>query len=453
MLTEQEAAAKVAKLAARLDRRAHNFERNESYVSGECPLPPAIERANVTRAYRMLMEFAQTPYARLIVKAATSRLQVGGIRTGDAFADQVLWGIWQTNRMDGESRRGHDSALTHGRSFAIVWPRADRPEPEITFEDASSVIVEYREGSRYDRQAALRRWIDDEGVPHATLYTADAVFKFSGNQGSGGGTGTQWKPRQVQGEQWPVPNPWGVVPVVELGVNRKLKSGDCYGCASGDFDASISLLNRINLFEFLRLVLGFYAGFPIRAVIGDKILRDDNGNPIAPYELAADVIAQFEDPNTKLTEVPAADIKSFTDTIEHDIAALAGTTQTPSYYMQSLPIQNVSADAIIASDASLTARVEDHKPDLSEGHEEILRVAGLMYGDQPIIVPSTAQVYWVNKEARSLAARADAAAKLNGVMPWQFIAAEVFQLDQTDIAMYEAMRSAEQLLLPDPSVQ
>lgn len=452
LLTEQEAVDKAAELCKELDKRAKAFDKLELYVTGECPLPPAISTARVTKAYRMLMAYAQTNYGRLIVKTATSRLQVGGIRTGDEELDRVLWQVWQKNRMDGESKRGHDVALTHGRAFGIVWPREDRLEPEITLEDPSSVIVEYREGSRYERSAALRRWVDKDGVPHCTLYTADALYKFSAPKNGFRTVSTGWKPRDVPNEAWPLSHDFGVVPVVELAVNRKLKSGDTFGIAAGDFEATIGLLDRINILEFLRLVIAFSAGFPIRAVIGDKILRDDNNEPIAPYELAADVIAQFEDPNTKLTEIPAADVKGFGDAIDHDVETLAGITQTPSYYMRSVPIQNVSADAIIASDAPLNARVEDHKPDLSEGHEELFRVAGLML-PEPIEVPAGAEVFWVNREARSLAARADAAQKLKDVMPWQFIASDVFQLGQTEIARLEAMKSAEQLLLPDQPVQ
>lgn len=449
-MTENDALAEVGRLLAELDGRARKFEKNRLYLTGECPLPPSIAKANVTNAYRMLMAFAQTNYARLIVKSATSRLQVGGVRTGDEQLDRVLWQVWQANRLDAESRRGHDVALGHGRSFAIVWPRADRDEPEITFEDPSSTIVRYREGSRYERVSALRRWIDEDRVPHCTLYTATEVWKFTGNKGSGGGVGAKWEPRQVDGEPWPLPHPFGVVPVVELAVNRELRSGDSFGTCHGDFDSVIGLLDRINVLEFLRLVIAFTAGFPIRAVIGDRILYDDNNEPIQPYKLAADQIAQFEDPNTKLVEIPAADIKAFGDAIDHDVETLAGITQTPSYYLRSVPIQNVSADAIIASDSPLNARVEDHKPDLSEGHEELLRVAGLMLPD-PVVVPDSVQVYWVNREARSLAARADAASKLAGVMPWQFLAEHVFQLDQGDITRFESMQAAQALLQPAPA--
>lgn len=450
-LTEQQALDKIARHLPVLDRRAKQFRRLELYTTGECPLPPAITKANVTKAYRMLMQFAQTNYGRLIVKSATSRLQVGGIRTGNEELDGALWDIWQANRLDAESRRAHDTALTHGRAFAIIWPDRDE-NPQVTFEDPSTCLVEYREGSRYDRVSAIRRWVDaDTEIPHVTLYTPDAIYKFKGPGKGRGEPGTKWERRVPDGEPWPLPNAFGVVPAVELAVNRKLRSGDRYGSSYGDFESVVGLLDRINVLEFLRLVIAFSAGFPIRAVIGDKILYDDNGDPIAPYKLAADVIAQFEDPNTKLQEIPAADIKNFGDAIDHDVETLAGITQTPSYYLRSVPIQNVSADAIIASDSPLNARIEDHKPDLSEGHEEILRVAAVMtsIGD----VPAGAQVHWVNKEARSIAAKADAASKLANVMPWQFIAEEIFQLDQDTIARYETQRASEQLLVapPDPA--
>lgn len=445
-LTDEQALAKIAQHLPVLDQRGKQFRRLEQYVTGECPLPPAIAKANVTKAYRMLMQFAQTNYGRLIVKSATSRLQVGGIRTGDDQLDSVLWDLWQANRLDAESRRAHDTALTHGRAFAIVWP--DGGVPGVTYEDPSTVLVEYREGSRYDRVSAVRRWVGADKKPYVTLYTPDTLFKFVGESEGRGGPGTKWQVR----DEGHVDNPFGVVPVVELAVNRKLRSGDRYGESYGDFEAVIGLLDRINVLEFLRLVIAFTAGFPIRAVIGDKILRDDNGEPIAPYKLAVDQIAQFEDPNTKLEQIPAADVKGFGDAIDHDVETLAGITQTPSYYLRSVPIQNVSADAIIASDSPLNARIEDHKPDLSEGHEEILRVAALMV-DGRLEVPHAAQVYWVNKEARSLAAKADAAAKLSGVMPWQFTAEQVFQLDQDTIARYETQRASEQLLVapPDPA--
>lgn len=440
MLTEDQAIAKSKDLGDELDRRADRVALLDKYVDGPCPLPPSIVQARVTRAYRMLMSMAETPYGRRIIKSASGRMEVGGIRSSDSDADKAVWAAWQANKMDAESKRGHDTALAHGRVFALLWADEDQ-QPTITLETPDTVIVEYREGSRYERVSALRRW-DDGDLTHATLYTDDALYKFSIDSKQAA-NGQPWQRREVDGEPWPLPNPTGVVPVVEIATGRRLKAGK-YGDALSDLDGAIGILDRINVLEFLRLVIAFTAGFPIRAVIGDKILRDDDDKPIAPFELAADIVAQFENPNVKIQEIASADLKAFGEAIDHDVEALAGITATPTYYMRAMPIQNVSADAIRASDSPLNSRVDDHKPSVAEGWEDMLRVVGLML-PQSVELPNDAQVAWVNRESRSLAERADAAVKLKDIFPWQAILEIVFDLTQDDISRYETMRASDAL--------
>jgi len=149
----------------------------------------------------------------------------------------------------------------------------------------------------------------------------------------------------------------------------------------------------------------------------------------------------------KIEQVAAADLKAFGDAIDHDVEALAGITQTPAYYLRSVPIQNVSADAIRASDAPLNARVEDHKPEIGEGAEEVLRVVGRMLPGG-VEVPQTAEVWWVNRELRSLSERSDAAVKLATVLPWQAVLEIAFDATQEEINRWTTMRALEVALQP-----
>jgi hypothetical protein len=41
-------------------------------------------------------------------------------------------------------------------------------------------------------------------------------------------------------------------------------------------------------------------GFPLRGVIGDKILRDDDGKQLAPFEVERRQVFQLENPSAKL---------------------------------------------------------------------------------------------------------------------------------------------------------
>ena len=435
--TEEQARDKVVQLTPELDKRAKTFTGLEGYYTGECPLPEVIKRAEVTQAYKLMMGFAQTNYAKLIVKAATSRMQIGGIRSADENADKALWEVWQANHMDAESRRALDTVLTHGRVFALPWATRGQDMPQITMELPDTVIVEYREGSRYDRVCALRRWIDeDTKVPHATLYDDEAIYRFSGPKNtSGSGADTPWAPRD--GVEFMETHPWRTVPAVEIATNRAVRAGRYGGRAVGDFEGSVGLLDRINVLEFLRLVIAFSQGFPVRVIIGQKIQKDDNGNAIQPFKLAADLLAQLENPNAKIHELQAADIKGFGEALDHDVLSLAGVCMTPAYFLRSVPIQNVSADTIRASDAPLQARIEDHKPNLSEGFEELLRVTGRML-PTPVDLPSGAEAVWINRESYSLAERADAAVKfMSAGLPWQFVGEHVLNLTQEEISRYE----------------
>lgn len=442
MLNEQEAIARVNLLGRELDRRGLRHREVEAYYTGNCPVPAAVTQSKLTKAYKALMGISQTNYARMIIKAAASRLEVGGIKSGDTAADTAAWALWQENRLDGDAKLAISEALKHGRCFGVAWPD-ETGVPVMTFDDAATAIVEYQEGSRHRRASALRRWQDDDGRVHATLYTPDALYKLSRPEGSL--ESNVWERREVEGEQWPLPNPFGFVPVTEIATNRSLALGR-FGRAQGDIDHALTLMDRINTIEFVRLVIAFTSGFPVRVVIGNKIVRDDEGNAIAPFDVAANVLGQLENPAAKVEELSANDPKAIGEALALDIEALAGITQTPAYYMRSIPIQNVSADAIRASDAPLNARVEDHKPQLGEGFEEFMRTAALM---SDISLPNSAEVQWVNRESRSLAERADAAVKLATVMPWQALVEYVFDASQDQIDRWQMAKTFDQMTALD----
>ena len=133
----------------------------------------------------------------------------------------------------------------------------------------------------------------------------------------------------MPGEPWPIPNPYGVVPVVELPVNRRLKPG-VWGYARGEFEHVLALIDRINLLSFLGLVVAFYQGFPLRVLIGERILRDDDDNPIAPFNVGSDQIVQLENPDSKIDQYPAADRSNLS--IFPELDQLAALTKTPVTY-------------------------------------------------------------------------------------------------------------------------
>ena len=343
--------------------------------------------------------------------------------------------------MDAESKLAHNAALVSGRAFALVWPDSDTDQPEITLDNSSQMVIKYREGNRRKREAAMRFWTDeDDKRPYANLYLPDGIYKFVGPKNSTGIDGIQWERREVPEEDWPVENPFGIVTAVELPVNRRLKPGS-YGYARGEYAHCTSLIDRINLLTFLGLIVAFWAGFPVRAVIGDKIIRDDDGKPLPPFELGADQVVQLENPQAKLDSFTAADRGILSVYAELD--QLAAITATPRHYLPlAQGMTNLSADAIRASEGSLIAKVPDHKASLGEGWEEVLRLSGMML-DDPVDLSQRAELQWSDHETRSLAERADAAVKLKGVLPESAIIEYVLNATASQMARWRTERAGD----------
>lgn len=442
--------AQAAKLSTHLDGRARQYRLLDRYYGGTPPFPPAIAAAKMTKAYKMLMPVAEAPWGQLVVDSVLDRLEVSGIRSDAKDVDDAVWGAWQDNQMDSESKLAHSSAMISGRAFALVWP-GEEDSPDISLDSSEQMIVQYMEGSRRKRVAALRRWVEDDGDVCATLYRPEAIYKFeqgdasdARDDGSGGvTTGTDnWVPRVEGEEPWPLPNPFGVVPVVELAVNRRLKPGS-FGFARGEYEQCLGLIDRINLLTFLGLVVAFWLGFPLRGIIGDRILRDDDGNAIPPVVADAGHLFQLENPDAKIVEYQAADRNNLS--IYPELGQLAAITKTPRHYF---PLEgklaNLSADAIRADEGGMHAKVHDHKGSLGEGWEDMLRLAGIMF-DTPLELSPRAELLWRDSESRSLAERASAAAQLKDILPWQALAEDVLGATQDEIARWEAQRSSDAL--------
>lgn len=439
--------AQVKRLSKELTRRQKRHGLVERYYEGSCPLPLAVRQARMTKAYRYLMPMAEASWGTLIVDSVLDRLEVTGITTGAKEIDKRLWEVWQSNQMDAESMLAHTNALIDGRVFAYSWPgedsAADDP-PEWTFDDSTQMIVQYAEGSHTRRVAAMRRWIDeDDGYPYATLYRREATYRFIGQKDYGWDDGIVWEMRHLPGdENWPVENPYDIVPVVELAVNRRLGPGS-FGRARGEYEHCIGLLDRINLLTFLGLVVAVWMGFPLRGVIGDKILRDDDDKIIPPFDADADGVFQLENPEAKIAEFKAADRKNLSVYAELD--QLAVITKSPRHYF---PLEqgmtNISADAIRASEGGLHAKVNGkHKPFLGESWLDMFRISGKQLGSA-IEVPATSQVQWADVESRSLAERADAFAKLTD-LPWAARAELALNATADQIARWQADRASDPL--------
>lgn len=468
MAIEQELVRQLHVMGEELDRRTARHLKVLPYsrrIEGHLPIPHAVVQARLTNVYSSLMSMSGMPWGKLIINSKLDRLEPNGIDTGDAAVDRSVWNdVWQLNAMDLEAKLGERAALRDGRAHAIVWPGADGL-PEITLEDVTQVVIAYRSGSRRHRVAGLRRWLDDDDLEQATLYRPDGVYKFRQRRSGEPRMvhNTDWIRREVEGETWPLRNPWRTVTAVELAVNRELEPGG-FTYARGEYEDELGLMERIDLLTFLGLVVALWMGFPLRGVIGEKILwrnmLTDDGQPIIdpatntpkqvaepPFDAHADSFFQLENPDAKLVDYKAADRGNLS--IFDELAQLSAATSTPRHYFP-MPggIANVNAATIQAFEGPLHAAVNgSHKPSLGEGFEEIIRLGARML-PRAIEVPPQASLNWADHESRSLGERADAYLKLSqgdGGLPWQIAAELALNLGQEKIHQIEAGQAGSAL--------
>lgn len=457
--------AQVKRLSAKLDKRCSTHERLKPYLEGDCPLPEAVRVARLTKLYTYLMPMSDAPWGSLIVESKLDRLEVAGLRDTDKDAADRVWReVWQANGMDAESKLGHGAALLDGRFYATVW--ADGDQPTIALDDMTQMVVEFEDGSRRVRKAALRRWREGERL-YATLYREDGIYKFRSPQGSNDPKSNEWERRDVPGEDWPLEQPFDRVNVVELRVNGRLKPG-AYPHARGEFAHATGLLDRINLLTFIGLVVAVWQGFPLRGVIGEKIRRrlltDDDGEPligpdgkqkteaVPPFEAKADSVAQFENPDAKVFQLDAADRGNLS--IIPELAQLAAITKTPRHYFPIEAMSNISAETVVANEGGLHAAVKGHKAGLGEGWEEVLRLGGSVSG---IEISPQAEVMWMDHESRSLGERADAFGKLAANLPWVAAAEIALNVSQEQIARWQGQGAVGELIraatTPEPPAE
>lgn len=448
----------LTKALEELHTRARCVKRNREYTRGCAVIPRVITDTKLTNAYKLLMTQSQAPWASVAVDSVQDRLEVGGIRTGDRKIEEAVWSdIWQGNGLDGEAKLVQHSILRDGRAVAIIWPDRN-DQPEIVYEAADQVVVLYEEGRHQQRhrRAAVRCWTDSEtDRENVTIYTPRALYKLREAREQTEApmrfqaAGKWWEQREEIGrdgqpEPWPLPNPIDVLPAVEIATNRELCSGP-FPYARGEFEHCHGLLDRIQLLTFLGLVVALWMGFPLRYLIGDKILRDDDGNAIQPFESKPDQVVQLENPAAKIGQLDPADRKNLS--IFGELQQFAYVTKTPAHYFPNeTGFSNISADMIRALEGGLHAKTRGiHKPQIGAGHEEVLRVAGLMHPDE-IILPQTAEIVWLDHESRSMAERLDAAVKAQTVgLPWPMIAEMYLGMTQEAIGRAESQGAGQQL--------
>lgn len=438
----------LERLSARLQTRKRVIKRYDDYFSGRHNL--YFSTPKFRSKFGTLLEGLKDNWTQIVVEAALERMRVNGFRWGDdPLGDEEAWRIWQTNRMDAESSVLLREMLINGVAYVLVDPFVqDRGAiPDITVEHPEQVIVAMEPGSRWKRAAALKMWEDDWGETLATLYLPNGIYKFKKVHDSSssrvilpqGTRFSDWAPREVDSEAWPLPNPVGVVPMVPFeNKARMLKEGE------SEIENVIPNQDAVNKFLADMLIASEAAAFRQRYVTGWDD-GDEDSDEVDPPRFDSDAASLWwtASEKAKFGEFAATELANYVKAIENRVQSIASQSRTPPHYFY-LTGQFPSGESIKSAETGLVSKVRDKLGFTGESFEDVIRLVFRIKGDSKGDDMSS-ETIWGDPESRTESEAVDGAVKLKALGIADEVLQERIGLTPKQIRRNRSMIEAQRL--------
>lgn len=443
-MDSQQALTWVERLYKRLQRRRPHVKKAFDYFLGEQPLAYASLQWKQFHGDRY-KGFSDN-WCGVVAQSRVDRMRIDGFRLGDSTErltpeEQQLWTDWNRNELGSISKQGFLTSSVAKRSYTLVWGNSD-DEPVVTWEHPDQVIVDH--GPLGQRLRALKTWVDEDGMEFATLYTPDAVWKYERQSFFGStivaenGRRTDsglylpttfapqggWTPRQVADEPWPLPNPLGVLPIVEW-QNMPLLGGEPLSTISG----VIASQDAINLLWAYLFNAADYASMPARVVTGAEPPKvpvlDSNGQVVGSRPAKLEDIAQGRllflpgkgNRAPGIAQWDPAKLDVFGAEVTRILGHISGQTGTPGHYLlTNEKFANLNGDALTAAEVPLVERVKAQEVDFNPSAKETAALMALVRGQRGLAqqireTEGRRFVQWKDPGVQSDSQVADAATK------------------------------------------
>ncbi|MFD8527796.1 phage portal protein [Streptosporangium canum] len=387
-------------LEGQLAKRQPEIEKHHRYYDADEQVLAFAQR-KFREEFGQLFTGWRDNFCGIAVDSVTERMKIDGFRWGkEPDADEQAQEIWQKNNLDAEASQVHNDAMVAGESFLLVWADED-DQPIITPESSREVVVHRTPGSRRKLDAALKRYRDDWGGQHITLWTPDQVY-----------TSTRGVVRGSR--KWTDPvaeeNPLGVVPIVPM-VNKPRLHRDRNALWS-DLKPIVPIQDAITKIVADAIVASEFAAYPQRILSGIELPEDENGNTIAPIQAAIDRMLLFEDENVKWGQFSAADLQNYCHLVDMLVMHLASIARIPPHYFMSQKGSSNSGESYQTKESGLGFKITERKLHMGEGWESAMRLAFKVLED-PRAEEMSAETIWADHEYTSEGQRIDALVKLN----------------------------------------
>ncbi len=328
-------------------------------------------------------------WMKVIINACNSRIRLLNFHfesDEDSTLANEIWDVLRLNEINVQQKDLHEGTMVEGRGFVIVWPDVDFGAI-VDWQPGQLCRVFYNPDKRTEVLWAVKRWLVDTGDIYVTFYTPEAVYKFrdtsAGKQRDTKASSSSalkevpevgWfgnlEERDIPGEAWPLPNPFGRVPVVEFN-NTSYKS---------ELEDAIPQQDALNKTLLDMMVTGEFQAFNQRA-IETMSAEPEGGWQAGPGEVWALRPSFDSDGKQILTQFhtfETADPSTYMQPIQMWLQHMALTSSTPvRYFMQSDRGgrgDSPSGDSLLVDDKPLNDKVEEKQQRWGNRWVEVARL-------------------------------------------------------------------------------
>lgn len=390
-----------------LRARKGHYDLYRQYYRGNHRL--AFTTENWRSEFGLMVKGVADNLCPTVVDTLVDRLEISGFKgTNEATAEEV----WKDNRMDLRHGEFHLEAAKQGDSYLLVWPDVEN-KPAFFLNTPDQMVVRYSGEVQGKITYACKVWIGEDDKAYATLYYEDRIEKYITKNKVQGyslpdkGDNSVWEQRQVVAgydeggenedavevlEEWPLPNPFGRVPIFHFANNASLGE---YG--RSELSDVIPLQDILNKDLSDRLITQEFHSYPQRWAIGLAPEYDEDGNPKAPKG-GPDRLWYTDNENAKMGQFDASNLEGFVKIADSDRAEIARVSRTPVHHLLATGTPP-SGEALRTMEAPLMAKVKDRQDSFGAVWEDAMEFAVSFPGGQSDTVDLVCE--WIDKTSIS----------------------------------------------------
>lgn len=389
--------AQIEALKRRLDHHALNDELLLRYYQGRqrveqlgMAIPPAMRRFLVI-----------TNWCRTVVDTINDRQQVRSlVLPGEETADPTLRAIWDANNLTSHLAMFNRDRMIYGRAFMSVGANEyDATLPLVRVESPREMIAHVdRRTERITEAARFYGSTERSGGPtRVTLYNPNSTVWVERSEGDG-----RWA--EVDRDNHKL----GVVPVV-MHLNRRLSGGWLGESQMVDVIPLVdSAARSLTNLQFAQEAHGIPRMFMTGVAKGDFI--DADGKPIPQFEAYFDAIHTITNPQGKVGQLDAADLKNFETALNIYGSQASVATGFPLRKFGISAVNPPTEGSIRAEETDLVRSVESQNDEVGTSLGWVASLA-LRFAEQRIVEGNRIHVDWFDPSTPTVSQREDALAK------------------------------------------